>query len=164
VACQKFLAGFGGHEHAAGIRIHREQVPLFEEALKRVARDRLTSADCMPLLAIDAEVRLQEIDDTLLEFIARLEPFGEGNPQPVLLARGVEVVGGPSLVGRERQHLRLTLGQGNVVLPGIGFAMGGRLTEAKTGVLDIVFTPQRHVWNGREEQQLVLRDLAPHAG
>jgi single-stranded-DNA-specific exonuclease len=161
VACQECLAGFGGHEHAAGVRIQRQQVPRFEAALNRVARERLTDADCMPLLRIDAEVQLPEIDDTLLEFIGRLEPFGEGNPQPVLLARGVEVVGMPTLVGRERQHLRLTLRQGGTTLPAIGFAMGKRLTQAKTGVLDIVFSPQRHVWNGREEHQLVLRDLAP---
>ena len=42
--------------------------------------------------------------------------------------------------------------------------MGERLTQAKIGVLDIVFTPQRHVWKKREELQLVLRDLAPHSG
>ena len=164
VACQEFLAGFGGHEHAAGIRIQRQQVPLFEAAFNRVARECLTDADCMPLLPIDAEVQLPEIDDTLLEFIARLEPFGEANPQPVLLARGVEVVGVPTLVGRERQHLRLTLRQSGMILPAIGFAMGKQLTQAKTGVLDIVFSPQRHVWNGRQEHQLVLRDLAPHVG
>ena len=164
VACQEFLAGFGGHEHAAGIRIQRQQVPLFEAAFNRVARECLTDADCMPLLPIDAEVQLPEIDDTLLEFIARLEPFGEANPQPVLLARGVEVVGVPTLVGRERQHLRLTLRQSGMILPAIGFAMGKQLTQAKTGVLDIVFSPQRHVWNRRQEHQLVLRDLAPHVG
>jgi single-stranded-DNA-specific exonuclease len=163
-ACREHLAGFGGHEHAAGIRIHRERVPAFQESLNRVARELLTTADCTPLLAIDAEVRLEEIDDTLLEFIERLEPFGEGNPQPVFLARGVEVVGGPTLVGREQQHLRLTLRQGNVLLQGIGFALGRRLAQTKEGVLDIVFSPQRHVWNAREERQLVLRDLAPHAG
>src|SRR5919106_2954026 len=78
VDCQEYLVGFGGHEHAAGIRIHREQVPLFEEALNRVAREQLTKVDCTPLLPIDAEVRLQEIDDPLLQFIERLEPFGEG--------------------------------------------------------------------------------------
>jgi single-stranded-DNA-specific exonuclease len=164
VACQEHLAGFGGHEHAAGIRIHREQVPAFQESLNRVASELLSAAECSPLLAIDAEVRLDEIDATLLEFIERLEPFGEGNPQPVLLARGVEVVGEPTLVGREQQHLRLMLRQGNVSLQGIGFAMGRRLAQTKEGALDIVFTPQRHVWNAREEQQLVLRDLTPHVG
>jgi single-stranded-DNA-specific exonuclease len=164
VACRELLAGFGGHEHAAGIRIHREQVPRFEETLNRVAREQLTKVDCTPLLPIDAEVRLQEIDDPLLQFIERLEPFGEGNPQPLLLARGVEIAGAPTLVGREQQHLRLTFRQGDMFLRGIGFAMGERLTQAKTGALDIVFTPQRHVWKEREELQLVLRDLAPHTG
>jgi single-stranded-DNA-specific exonuclease len=120
--------------------------------------------DCTPLLPIDAEVLLQEIDDPLLQFIEQLEPFGEGNPQPMLLARGVEIAGAPTLVGREQQHLRLTFRQGGIHLRGIGFAMGERLTQAKTGVVDIVFSPQRHVWNERAELQLVLRDLAPHIG
>jgi single-stranded-DNA-specific exonuclease len=164
VACQEFLAGFGGHEHAAGIRIHRQQVPRFEEALNRIARRQLTQTNCAPALSIDAEVRLHEIDDALLQFIAQLEPFGEANPQPVLLARGVEVVGAPTLVGREQQHLRLTLRQDDMILRGIGFGLGGRLIEAKTGVLDIVFSPQRHEWNAREERQLVLQDLRPRTG
>jgi single-stranded-DNA-specific exonuclease len=164
VACRELLTGFGGHEHAAGIRIHREQVPRFEETLNRVAREQLTRADCTPLLRIDAEVRLQEIDDSLLQFIEQLEPFGEGNPQPMLLARGVEIAGAPTLVGREQQHLRLTFRQDGMHLRGIGFAMGERLTQAQTGMVDIVFTPQRHVWQERAELQLVLRDLAPHSG
>jgi single-stranded-DNA-specific exonuclease len=163
VACRELLAGFGGHEHAAGIRISRAQVPRFEAALNHLACEQLTTADCAPLLSIDAEVGLQEIDDTLLQFIERLEPFGEGNPQPVLLARGVEVAGTPTLVGRERQHLRLTFRQGDILLRGIGFAMGERLAQAKAGRLDIVFSPQRHVWNAHEEHQLILRDLMPHA-
>ena len=164
VACRELLAGFGGHEHAAGIRIHRDQVGRFEESLNRVAREQLTMMDCTPLLPIDAEVRLQEIDDQLLQFIEQLEPFGEANPQPMLLARGVEIVGAPSLVGREQQHLRLTFRQGGRLLRSIGFAMSERLIQARTGVVDIVFTPQRHVWKERTELQLVLRDLAPHIG
>ena len=164
VACQERLIGFGGHEHAAGIRIHRQQVQPFEEALNRVASELLTETDCTPLLGIDAEVHLEEIDNTFLQFIERLEPFGEGNSQPVLLARGVTVVGAPTLVGKEQQHLRLRLRQDHMSFQGIGFSMSQRLTEAKEGLLDIAFTPQRHVWNGREECQLVLRDLTPHAG
>jgi single-stranded-DNA-specific exonuclease len=164
VACRDLLLGFGGHEHAAGIRIHRQQVPHFEEALNRVAREQLTGVDCTPLLRLDAEVRLSEIDETLLQFIDQLEPFGEGNPQPMFLARGVELAGTPSLVGREQQHLQFIFRQDNVRVRGIGFAMGQRLAQTQSGVLDIVFTPQRHVWRAREELQLVLRDFAPHSG
>ena len=164
VACRELLVGFGGHEHAAGIRIQREQVPRFEESFNRVAREQLTRVDCTPLLRIDAEVRLRDIDAPLLQFIEQLEPCGEGNPQPMLLARGVELAGTPTLVGREQQHLQLTFRQDDMLVRGIGFAMGQRLAQTKTGVLDIVFTPQRHAWKAREELQLVLRDFAPHTG
>jgi single-stranded-DNA-specific exonuclease len=163
-ACRELLAGFGGHEHAAGIRIRREHVPPFERALNHLARRQLTEADCLPQLRIDAEVQLAEVDDALLQFIARLEPFGEGNPAPVLSARGVEVVGPPTLIGRDQQHLRLTLRQGQRLFRGIGFAMGERASETTAGLLDIAFSPQLNVWNGREELQLVLRDLTPHTG
>jgi len=163
-ACQQYLAGFGGHEHAAGIRIERTQVSAFRDALNRVASEQLTAEDGAPLLEIDAEVRLDEIDDPLLDYMARLEPFGEGNPPPVLVARGAEVVGEPVLVGKEQQHLRLTLRQGNAFIRAIGFGMGTQLAQVKSGRLDIVFTPQRHVWNDRVERQIVLKDFKPHPG
>jgi single-stranded-DNA-specific exonuclease len=161
VTCQEYLLGFGGHEHAAGIRIARAQVPAFQEALNRVAHERLTAEDYSPLLSIDAEIRLEEVDDALLEFIEELEPFGEGNPQPLFLTRAVEVVGEPTLVGKEQQHLRMSVRQGNTLLHTIGFGMGRRLAEAKQGRLDLVYSPQRHIWHEREERQLVLKDLRP---
>jgi single-stranded-DNA-specific exonuclease len=96
-----------------------------------------------------------------LAFIERLEPFGEGNPQPLFLTRAVEVVGEPTLVGKEQQHLRMTVRQGGALLSTIGFGMGRRLAEVKQGCLDLVYSPQRHIWHEREERQLVLKDLRP---
>ena len=159
VTCSGHLIGFGGHEHAAGIRIHRDQVATFREALNRVALSQLSAADYAPVLRIDAEIRLEEVDDVLVEFLEQLEPYGESNPQPLFLARAVEVVGEPTLVGKEQQHLRMVVRSGNAVLKAIGFGLGGRHGEAKGGRLDIVFTAQRQEWNGRSERQLVLRDL-----
>ncbi len=164
VACQEHLMGFGGHEHAAGVRIARDQVAPFQEAFNRVAREQLTAADCTPTLTVDAEIALSDIDESFMDFLARLEPFGEGNPAPILLARGVEVVGTPMLVGKDQQHLRLTVRQGKTAVRAIGFRLGGRLKEANQGLLDIAFTPQRHIWNGLEERQLLLQDLRPHVG
>jgi single-stranded-DNA-specific exonuclease len=162
VACQEHLMGFGGHEHAAGIRIQREQVPAFREALNRVASQHLTAADRTPVLAADAEVRLAEIDEPFLDFCEQLEPFGAGNPPPLLIARAVEVVGMPTAVGKEQQHLRLSVRQGHDILRGIGFGMAGFLPQLRDGSWDIAFTPQRHRWNDRSERQLLLKDLKPH--
>ncbi len=162
--CQAHLTGFGGHEHAAGIHIRREQVPAFREALNRLASEQLTPADCISIVKIDAEVSLEDIDEALLDFLTSIEPFGEGNPQTILMARAVEVLGEPNLVGKEQQHLRLTLRQGGAILRAIGFGMGGMLAQAKGGPLDIAFTPQRHLWNDRVERQVLLKDLKLHLG
>lgn len=164
VACQQHLTGFGGHEHAAGLRIERRQVPAFRAAFNRVVSAHLTTAEQTPILPVDAEVVLSDIDEACMDFLTCLEPFGEGNPPPVLMARRVEVVGNPTLVGKDRQHLRLTLRQGEAVLHAIGFRLGEKLSEAKRRVLDIAFTPQRHIWNDVEERQLLLQDLRPHLG
>lgn len=162
VACQEHLVGFGGHEHAAGIQIRREQVSAFRDALNRVASQQLTALDCGPILEADAEVRLADIDEALLDFCEQLEPVGAGNPPPLLLARGVEVLGVPTLVGKEHQHLRLTLRQGNESLRAIGFGMADRLDQVRGSPFDIAFTPQRRLWNDRAERQALLRDLKSH--
>jgi hypothetical protein len=76
----------------------------------------------------------------------------------------VEVVGNPTLVGKDRQHLRLTVRQGDAVMRAIGFSLGEKLSVTKQGLLDIAFTPQRHIWNDLEERQLLLQDVKPHLG
>jgi hypothetical protein len=67
-------------------------------------------------------------------------------------------------VGKEQQHLRLTLRHGKAIMRAIGFDMGKQLAQAKSSRLDVVFTPQRHEWNDRVERQLVLKDFKPHPG
>jgi single-stranded-DNA-specific exonuclease len=162
VACQEHLTGFGGHEHAAGLRIERHKVTPFRQAFNRVVYEHLTAVAYTPKLPIDAEVELSDIDETCMDVLKGLEPCGEGNPSPVLMARRVEVVGRPTLVGKDQQHLRLTLRQGGATMRAIGFRLGEKLSEARQGVLDIAFTPQRHSWNDLEERQLLLQDLRPH--
>jgi single-stranded-DNA-specific exonuclease len=164
VACQEHLTGFGGHEHAAGLRIERHKIAAFRDAFNHVVSERLTAADCLQTLTIDAEVALADIDAAFMAVLTRLEPFGEGNPPPVLMARGVGVVGNPTLVGKNRQHLQLTVRQGSTVRRAIGFNLGEKVAEARQGVFDIAFTPQRHLWNDVEEWQLILQDLRPHVG
>ena len=164
VACRDHLAGFGGHEHAAGLRIERHKVAAFREAFNRVVGEHLRAADRTPILRLDAEVVLSEIDEAFMDFLTRLEPFGEGNPPPVLMARRVEVVGNPTLVGKEQQHLRLAIRQDGAVMRAIGFHMGEKLSETRQRLLDIAFTPQRHIWNDLEERQLLLQDVKPHPG
>jgi single-stranded DNA-specific DHH superfamily exonuclease len=56
---------------------------------------RLTAADFIPTLLVDAAVTLDEITEKAATEAISLQPFGAGNPRPLLIARGVEICGQP---------------------------------------------------------------------
>jgi single-stranded-DNA-specific exonuclease len=96
-----------------------------------------------------------------------LEPYGQGNPEPVFLANGVEVlsvrtVGGNLHNGRPG-HLKLVLRstKGGRPADAIGFGMADQpITQGKR--MDILYTPGINVWNGNASLQLRLRDVKLH--
>jgi len=153
--CRDSLEGFGGHRMAAGLSIRAEQVGAFgaqfEAAIRRVTQP----GDFIQETRIDAELSLGDVNDGLLEDLARLEPYGPGNPEPVFLARGVTVVS-HRIVGEK--HLKLYLRQEQRALSAIGFGMADTPLEAGT-TLDILFSPERNDWNGNTSIQLRVRDL-----
>jgi single-stranded-DNA-specific exonuclease len=156
-ACAEHLEGFGGHECAAGLSIASDRVPAFAQGFEDLARQWMRDEDLVPRHYYDAEASLDELDLAIVDELARLAPFGAGNPQPVFLARGVhlqqmQVVGG--------SHLRFSACQGGYSLPGIAFGMAD-LQPHLRGPLDILFTPQRNEWRNRVSVQLQLRQARP---
>ena len=112
-ACQELLESFGGHRQAAGLSIRAEYVSQFIEKFEEVAREQIKEEDLVPIINVDAELDLRDLTFALLEEMRMLEPCGQGNSEPVFLARGVEVVssrvvGGESPSGK-RGHLKLSL-------------------------------------------------------
>jgi len=136
-----------------------DQVAVFARGFEDLARQWLRDEDLVPRQYYDAETCLDELDLAAVDELARLAPFGAGNPQPVFLARGVhlqqmKVVGG--------SHLRFSACQGGYSLPGIAFGMA-ELQPHLCGPLDILFTPQRNEWRNRVSVQLQLRQVRPAA-
>jgi len=154
-ACQRQLEGFGGHRMAAGLSIRADQVPAFAEQFESAVRAVTAPEQFIPETTIDAELSFDDINEALLDDLARLEPHGAGNPEPVFLARHVTVVSRRS-VGEN--HLKLYLRQGQRAWPAIGFGMADMAVEEGSAV-DIVFSPERNEWNGTTSIQLRLRDL-----
>lgn len=155
--CQAFLAGFGGHEFAAGLTIAAGQIDDFAEALEKTAREWLDDEDLLPRLAHDGEVLLEELTLERVEEMATLAPFGVGNPEPAFVASGVraqqiQVVG--------ENHLRFTARQDGYSQPCIAFGMASRQDELQ-GELDLLFTPAINNWRGRTTVQLRIRDFRP---
>ena len=100
-----FLA-FGGHPMAAGLSLPEEHVSLLEERLNAAAG--LTEEDLTPKLYLDAVLPFGAISEELMEELAQLEPFGNGNSKPVFAMSGVYVKG-MRRIGKDGSSLRLQL-------------------------------------------------------
>jgi single-stranded-DNA-specific exonuclease len=163
-ACAEFLTGYGGHRQAAGLSIPANQIEAFAERFETVARERLRAEDLIPETEVDAELDIAVLNGETMAEVRRLEPYGQGNPEPIFLTRHVQVVsarivGGNPLLGKSG-HLKLLLRslQGGRPVDAIGFGMADA-PVVQGGKLDILYTPEVNVWNGNASLQLRVKDL-----
>lgn len=155
--CRDLLTRFGGHDQAAGLSLPVAHIPLLRQRLCLLAREQAVPGQEPPLL-LEASLSLHEVEEKLCEEIGLLAPFGEGNPAPLLITRGARVVEARA-VGREGEHLRLTVEEGGVRKSAVGFGMGALAPEVAGRYLDLAFTPILDVFNGQRQVELHLADL-----
>ena len=109
--CAATLEKFGGHEMAAGLALHEENFSKFAEAFCSTARELLSEEALQRSLRLDHELPFTNIDVEFLRWHELLQPFGNGNPQPLFFARAVEPVGAPRV--SNEKHLIFRLRQGD---------------------------------------------------
>lgn len=157
--CADLLVRHGGHAAAAGFTARNENLPALQERLQSLARQALSAVDLVPCLQIDAELILGAELYDLYDQIALLQPFGEGNPEPVFLSRGLQV-GSRQAVGQEGQHLRLAVSDGQVWWDAIAFRRGPE-TEQLPDRIDLAYQLDMNEWNGQKRMQLIVQDWRP---
>ncbi len=157
-ACSESLLRFGGHKQAAGLAVSAAKVESLRQELNRLA----AQADqeiYLPKLRIDGKVELNEVSMDLITEIHRLEPFGIGNPSPVLVGNGLSLQEARE-VGKG--HLKVRVQAGGTSTGGIGFNLAGLLAVLRNGqTVDVAFSPEINEYNGRTSVQLQLKDIRP---
>ncbi len=160
-ACADLFERFGGHTEAAGFTIATDRLPELEERLVQYAEERLPDELLTPSLWLDAEISLGELSYELLKELTHLEPFGQGNPQPVLMSSRVQVIGAWPR-GSDGQHLKLRLADagGAGSFDAIAFRFGhlARYFEQPRWI-DVAYTLQADEWNGGNAVQLNIKDF-----
>ncbi len=155
------LLGFGGHRQAAGLRMSAGMVEDFRRAFSGLVRQRVK--EFRATLKIDAEVSLKELSPGLVKEMARLEPYGSGNPEPLLGAKRLQVLN-PRVVGKGHLKMKLKEEKGHFPVDAIGFDMAGFLRQIEEcATVDAVFTPVMNEWEGGKSLQLNLKGLRPSA-
>jgi single-stranded-DNA-specific exonuclease len=158
--CADHLEKFGGHEMAAGLTIQERNFPAFVAAFQRICGELLTPEHLDPCLHLDDELTLRELTWDLLRWHELLQPFGQGNPQPLFLARGVESAAPPQIL--KEKHLVLRLRQDGRCQRAIFF--GGAEEPLPEPPWDVAFRISSDEYEGEIRLQMqveALRAAAP---
>jgi single-stranded-DNA-specific exonuclease len=158
--CERFLEKFGGHEMAAGLTVREENFPAFADAFRKAARELLSDAQLQPRLHLDHELAFSELNDDLLRWHQALQPFGNGNLQPMFCALEVEPAVAPQIL--KEKHLVLRLRQKNHFRRAIFF--DGASSPLPSSPWDIAFRLSADEYEGETRLQIhveALRTAAP---
>jgi single-stranded-DNA-specific exonuclease len=159
-ACSPHLERFGGHRAAAGLSIEPDRINAFAAAFAEHAEGLLGDDDLRPHTTVDTVLPPRTpLTLELCEELARLAPFGLGNPDVTLLAESCEL-GQLGTVG-EGRHLRFRVRQAHGDAgSAIAFGLGAQLDRyRRVGRYDVAFRLQANQWNGTIAPQLVIRRI-----
>jgi single-stranded-DNA-specific exonuclease len=153
VDCKELLNSFGGHAHAAGLLITKDNIDEFRKSINKLAHDRLNLEDLLPSIDIDAELVLGDLNEAMVREMEILEPFGMGNPEPLFYSRGLKLKGQVQSLSRET--LKFWATDGKTTCQVIGFGMAGLLNSLmQAETFDLVYTPKIDSW--RQDESLIL--------
>ena len=161
-ACSEHLLGFGGHALAAGLNIRGDKLEDFRAALTKYYLENhpepQPEVQCDLLIRDPAMLSVESVRE-----LEQLEPYGNGNPKPILCLNGVllETAGD---VGGGR-HLRIRVRLGRLSIDGIFFSHTKKELELKEGELvDVAFSPQINEFHGHVSAQLLVSAIRKHRG
>lgn len=166
--CADLLVKFGGHTHAAGMTIKKENIDAFKTRFESIVAEGLEVGDLHPTVSVDLEINFIDIFipgesriglPRLKRVLDQLEPHGPGNMRPVFLAKNVYATSTRVL---KEKHLKLSLIQPDtdIELQAIGFNLADKVDFLASGVpADILFTLESNTWKDRTTLQLNLKDV-----
>ena len=161
--CMENLEAGGGHAMAAGISIREECLEEFRSHLADHVLQQADEEQRAPKLLYDTEIDFDQLDLEFLDEYDLLQPFGNGNPQPIFVARGVHSSRPP--IHMKNQHLRLSLRQDrherDVVYERDAVFFGGAAQPLPEPPWDVAFTVDRNTFRGRTSLQLIIQDIRP---
>ena len=149
---------YGGHQKAAGLTISEKNLSEFQKKFTGYVNSVLKDDDLKSNLIIDTFIQPEQLNKSLVKLIQNIGPYGEGNPEPVLVMKKARLRNiFPLSNGR---HLKLMFQAGGRDFETVWWGRG----DLKNDIFfdrcyDIVFKPAINLWNGNENLQLVIEDM-----
>lgn len=161
--CGPHLTRYGGHAMAAGLEIQRTEVERFAVRFEEAIEEQQAGHPGERVLWADLRAAADDCDLALHEAMARLAPFGAGNPEPRLLLERVEVAGKARLMGEGSAHLSFAVKQRAGAVRVVGFRRADLHDLVMAGgPLDLLVAPVLNEWRGQRTPELRLIDARAH--
>ncbi len=152
-ACDDDLLAGGGHAMAAGLSIEENKIDSFRKNFSDYVLRHTSEEQRQPTLMYDMELGFDQLSLDFMADYDLLQPFGNGNPQPVFISRRVGLSRSPQHM--KNHHLRLMLRQGYHEQDAVFF--GGGEHPLPDPPWDIAYTIDRNHFRGRTTLQLVIQ-------
>ena len=151
---------YGGHTDAGGCTFEISNAEKIKLGLDNYAKKVLTPELLQKKLKVSDEIKLGDIDWSLMDSLKKFEPFGMANPKPKFLSREVNIKK-LVLLGKNSEHLKIFVDdpKTNKAFSVLFFRHNGLAEDFKIGdTLSIVYELDINEWNGSREIQLKLID------
>ena len=158
-SCRDLLTNFGGHKFAAGLSMHKADLPEFKRRFEEYVATHIKPEQQVPTLDIEAEVELSEMNWKMYKILQCLEPFGPGNERPLFLCRNL-INNRNTRAVSEGKHLHLDVTDRLVAMDGIAFGQGDKASHLQNGnAVDICFYLEENTFRGRTTLQMNAQDI-----
>ncbi|MFA6285135.1 MAG: single-stranded-DNA-specific exonuclease RecJ [Parcubacteria group bacterium] len=156
----RYSEKYGGHKQAMGLKLKPKNVKIFEKELLKMIEKEYDAEKWGKKLLIDIEIKPEEIDWDLHAEIKKLEPFGQGNREPVFLSKNL-TIREIKMVGNGQKHLKFVFEAGkSKIFEGIFWKSGERFPEFKVrDKVEAVFLLRSNEWNGSRKLELNIIDI-----
>lgn len=158
--CREILPHFGGHPMAAGMTLNLDNVEELRSRLNKLADEKLSKEDFIPIMHLDEEVHLEVVTLEALDEVKLLSPFGIDNPKPKVLINNVDI-SSMKKIGSEQNHLKVLVNENGANLDGVGFGLGSLADEISPAAkISLVGELAINEWNNIRKPQIFIQDIA----
>jgi len=165
--CSDLLEQFGGHKYAAGLTLSVDNVPAFQAKFEAVVKSRIQEVHLKPVIEVDEELLLDQINFKFYNILKQMAPFGPGNTEPIFQ---ISKVRAKNVTVLKDKHLRFEIEQdGQLTTPiCLGFGMADRAKDLELTTVnmlqskmsfDIVAEMRQNVFRDKSSLQLYVKDI-----
>ena len=112
-----------------------------------------------PIIEIDCEIKLNQLNEKFFDFHQKLAPFGPQNMRPVFVLKNISNPKFVQLIGKDKNHLKFYLPSENRNIECTGFKLGSYHEDLQKKNFDMVFSIEENHWKGETRHILYIKDI-----